>query len=353
MRPHLALLVFGVLTALLVPTLLARAQSAPPNDDFAGYTFFGISALSPTFTDTTSTVGATLESGEPVCTEGGGATVWYVFYPDVPGEIVVDTAGSDFGTTVAVYRITDFAPSPPGGSLEEITCTGGPSSSRAEFTAQSGMGLYAIQIGGFNGESGTLRLNVSCERGCPPYNDAIALAPHVFEVPYRDEVRTVDATTEAGEPLPCGGIGRTVWQRIETSESAGHVIGVQATADFTPVIAVYKQSDESISPPPGALALLTCRVPEPGTRSLNVGFTTEAYTIYYVQTGGTNAAGGMVGITITCSTEVCRFVGDSPTPDTDGGHGLDDPGRGGSGTIVLPETGSGGYLADEAPKPQF
>lgn len=275
--------------------------------------------------------------------------MWYVFYSDVPGEIVVDTVGSDFATTVAVYHITDFAPSPPGGSLEEVVCTGGPASSRVEFNPRAGEGLYAIQIGGFNGETGTLQLSVSCERGCAPYNDAISLANHLFEIPYGDMVRTADATVEEGEPLSCGGLGKTVWYRIETTERGGDTIGINATADFAPVIAIYTQNRRFFSPP-DALDLITCTVAAANARSLTVDFTTEPFTTYYVQAGGEDAAGGALAITMTCTGNPCRFIDNAPPPIQQGGGAADGdteitPGVG--GVVTLPSTGSGGYLPQE------
>lgn len=341
-------------SALLFASLLAthgesRAQQAPANDDFERYTLIGISSALGSYADTISTAGATLEQGEPTCTADGGATVWYVFYPNVSGEFVVDTAGSDFATTVAVYHITDFAPSPPGGSLEELVCTGGPTPSRVEFTARSGEGGYAIQIGGFGGETGTLQLTVACERGCAPPNDLVVGPTYLYEVPFEETLRTSDATVDEGEPLPCGDIGSTVWYRIEVSERAGDLLRVGASADYTPVLALYTQSTRSFSPP-GALDLLTCNVGDPGSQAASLEFTTEPFTTYYIQAGGASGAGGLLTITMSCAEGVCRFIDDAPTPIQQGGGAADGdteiaPGVG--GVVTLPSTGSGGYLPQE------
>lgn len=164
-------------------------QAGPPNDNFdrSSVVQLGFSPPFGGFESVIETAGATLEPGEPTCVPDGGATVWYVYHPESSGNLLVDTAGSDFATFVAVYRITAMAPSPPGGSLEELACTGGAGSqAQIEFTARTGEGGYAIQVGGVGGETGTLRLRVSCDPGdCPPPNDEIALAARISQMPVR------------------------------------------------------------------------------------------------------------------------------------------------------------------------
>ena len=346
-------------TALLLATNSAgRAQSPPANDDFAGYKLVSlastITSASGEYADTVSTAGATLEPGEPPCGAGDGATVWYVYYPEVSGEIFVDTAGSDFNTFVAVYRITNFAPSPPGGSLDELTCIGGGPAFQAklDFSARSGEDGYAIQIGGWNGETGTLHVRIGCPLGCAPPNDALALAPLIFEAPFTDSTRSANATLEDGEPRPCGHIGKTVWYRIETSERAGDAIAIDATGDFQPVVALYKLDLRTSPSPPGSLDLVTCDAGAAGTGSGNITFTTEPFTTYYVQAGGAEGAGGALRVQMTCSTAICRFPTEHP-PEPGGGVGGGTGGaggestgaaNGGTGSIAGPDTGSGGYL---------
>lgn len=335
-------------TALLLATHNAgRAQARPPNDDFAGYKLVTLAQASGEYTDAISTVGATLEPGEPPCGAGDGATVWYVYYPEVSGDIFVDTTGSDFNTFVAVYHITNFAPSPPGGSLDELTCIGGGPTLRAklDFSARSGEGGYAIQVGGWNGEAGTLNLRIGCPTGCAPPNDALGLAPLLFEVPFTDSTRTANATLEDGEPQPCGHIGRTVWYRIETFERAGDLLAIGATGDFQPVAALYKMDLRTSPSPPGSLALVTCDAGGAGTRSGNITFTTEPFTTYYVQAGGADGAGGALTVHMTCPAPICRFQLDGIETGT-GGEDAGSPSNP-SSSIAGPDTGSGGYLTRE------
>ena len=357
MRNHVAVLVLtsiAVSAAFVADRGDGRAQAAPPpHYNFAGSRIVTLSLSPPSdgYEDTAETGGATLEPGEPTCVPGGGATVWYIYHPGVTGNLLVDTGGSGFSTFVSVYRITDMAPSPPGGSLEEITCAGGSGSqAQVEFTARTGEGGYAIQAGGVGGETGRLQLRLSCIPGvCPPPNDDIGSVARdrVSEMPFlHNGINTSAASVEAGEPLPCGDIGRTIWYRFDTSEIAGDAVSVIASAaDFDPVMAVYKLDFRDGFSPPGALSELAC-VFKPGEDFPVHTFTTEVFTTYYVQIGGAGGAGGELSVLLSCQ----RPPGQSPclfTPfaveGPDSGPGADsDPDS--AGALMPPETGSGGYL---------
>jgi hypothetical protein len=333
-----------------------RAQGVTPsNDNFdrSKPIELGMSPPFGGYDDVASTAGATLEQDEPTCVPDGGATVWYIYHPQVSANLVVDTIGSDFSAFVSVYRITDMVPSPPGGSLEEITCTGGlGAQGRLEFTARTGQGGYAIQVGGVGGETGTLRLRVSCESGCPPPNDEIGTAPLLYQLPFLENgVNTTEAGTEGGEPQPCGNIGKTVWYRFNTYEEVDTVSLIAVATEFSPVIAVY-EVDYAISPsPPGAFGELGCSVGAAG-EYLTLTFNTEPFTNYYVQFGGEDGAGGILNVLLSCQRDPnqspCNFGLIEPIETGDGGQGL--PGTGGDtapdtgGSIIGPVTGSGGYL---------
>lgn len=340
-----------------------RAQEAPPiNDNFANYTLVGL-GLSPPgggFEDIVQTGGATLEAGEPIpsgcAADGGGATVWYVYYPQTTSPITVDTAGSDFSTFIGVYRITDFAPSPPGGSLEQIACAGSSgelATATAEFPALTNHGGYAIQIGGTGGETGRLIVRIACSEGaCPPGNDDIASAGVLYEMPFAESIDTAAAGVEAGEPLPCGDMGRTAWYSFNTFDEAGDIVSLFAKSPaFTPVIALYA-IDYAVAPsPPGALVPLACAA-QADVGSIGHTFTTEPFTTYYVQVGGHSGAGGALTVELHCaphpesaSPDGCFFG--AVSVDTGGGEPVplpDDSATFPSGGLTPPDTGSGGYL---------
>jgi hypothetical protein len=72
--------------------------SPPPNDNFAAaQPVTGLPAQYSLFT-----AGATTEMGEPAC-HGALNTVWYSYSPAATTKLTVDTDGSDYGATVAVY----------------------------------------------------------------------------------------------------------------------------------------------------------------------------------------------------------------------------------------------------------
>lgn len=350
-----------LLAAIAAPGVTARGeaqQTAPSNDNFdrSQPVSLGNSPPFGGYEVFQSTAGATLEEGEPACVPDGGASVWFILFPDSGADLVVDTAGSSFSTFVSVYRITDQVPSPPGGSLEELTCSGGAGSQASvEFTASTGRGDYAIQIGGVGGETGTLHLRVSCKEGtCPPANDNIATASRLFELPFVDNsLNTLSASTEPGEPLPCGDIGRTVWYRFDTFDDGGDAVSIFATsAELDPVMAVYK-IDYSINPSPlGALTQIAC-VFKPEEDFPGYTLTTEPFTSYYVQIGGAAGAGGPLSVLLSCtpgaglspcffgSVSIDTGEGEPVAPPVDGrGGGGESPG----GSVRGPDTGSGGYL---------
>lgn len=353
MRKRLAALIrtsVAVSAAFVAVRGSGHAQQVPPsNDNFdrSSVVQLGFSPPFGGYQSIVQTSGATLEPGEPTCVPDGGATVWYVYFPEASGNLLVDTAGSDFATFVAVYRITGMAPSPPGGSLEELTCTGGAASqAQLEFAARRGEGGYAIQIGGVAGETGRLMLRVSCAPGeCAPPNDEIAIATRVSQMPFAESTDTTAATVEPGEPQPCGDIGRTVWYRFDTSETGGDAISVGITsASFDPVIGLYTV-DYSVAPsPPGALKDVACFVSPIGTGSVTHAFTTQPFTSYYMQVGGAASAGDAVYVALTCtpgSGAAPCFFGAVIGPDTGDDDGGPIPAP---GIVGPPDTGSGGYL---------
>jgi hypothetical protein len=327
--------------------------TVPSNDNFdrSAVVELGSSPSGAGYADVVDTTNATLEADEPTCVSGGAATVWYFYTPRVSNDLVIDTAGSDFSTFVAVYRITDMVPSPPGGSLEAIACTGSAGAqARLEFRASTGRGDYAIQVGGVGGETGRLRVHVVCSPGgCAPPNDDIRTATRVSGTPYvQNGIDTIAAGVELAEPLPCGSVGRTVWYRFDTYESAGDVVAVVATsADFDPVIGAYKIDQTSGAPsPPGAFALLECLF-EPDEDFPGLAITTEPFTSYYIQIGGADEAGGSLGVLVSCGETPCRFsaeVLEGIDTGVDQGVGAEVGTSAAGSTIIGPESGSGGYL---------
>ena len=126
---------------------LPPPTGGPANDHFANARL--LSGASGTLTgDTTA---ATRESGEPLIVgNAGGRSLWYSWTANATRTVTIDTVGSAFDTTLAVYT---------GSSLTGLTRraqdddSGGNRTSLLRFSATYGV-TYRIQVDGFRGTSG-------------------------------------------------------------------------------------------------------------------------------------------------------------------------------------------------------
>ncbi len=136
-------------TPTRTPTPTATATpSGPPNDNRANAIILGVPS-----TWTQSTTGATTEAGEPSMCASWGATVWFRFTAPSSGMITVDTFGSDYDTVLAAY---------PLGSNTQLACNddAGGGQSQISFPVSAGS-VYELQVGGYGGVTGNLKLDVS------------------------------------------------------------------------------------------------------------------------------------------------------------------------------------------------
>lgn len=129
----------------------APSCSGPSNNCFSTAQAF----TSKPQTWTQSTNGATLESGEPRPCGSIGDTVWYRYSQSTTGSVAFDTIGSGYDTVLAAYTGSSLS------SLSNVACNDDYSGlqSRVAFTATAGT-TYWIQVGGYNGASGSLTLRV-------------------------------------------------------------------------------------------------------------------------------------------------------------------------------------------------
>ena len=110
---------------------------------------------------------ATLEMEE---TDLRGGSVWWTWLAPATAEVTIDTDGSDFDTTLAV-----FTDSPESGLilLEADDDGGRGANSRVEFEALEET-LYHIAVSGSNGASGTISLSIEQEVISPEVDLALA-----------------------------------------------------------------------------------------------------------------------------------------------------------------------------------
>ncbi len=123
-----------------------------------------------------------------------------------------------------------------------------------------------------------------------PANDNFANATVIASVPYTITQQNGGATTEPGEPLPCGNKGATSWWRFTPT------VDMQVTADtvgsaYDTVLAVYTGSAVN------ALTNLACNDDFSGTQS-QVSFLGRAGVTYQIQAGGKFQAAGQLTLNV-------------------------------------------------------
>lgn len=80
--------------------------------------------------------------------------MWWTWTPAVSGLATISTAGSNFDTTLAVYRGTSVSSLTPVGSNDDF---GGTAQSRVTINVVAGT-AYQIAVDGYNGASGSISL---------------------------------------------------------------------------------------------------------------------------------------------------------------------------------------------------
>jgi hypothetical protein len=126
------------LTVGAVLVAASPAAAAPPaNDDFDN----AVALTAVPFEVTADTTEATRADDDPECIGGDGFTVWYDLTLGSTTEVVLDTFGSDYDTTLSAWTGAR-------GSLEPVACNddSGSLQSRIRFTVQAGV-TYHVMVG--------------------------------------------------------------------------------------------------------------------------------------------------------------------------------------------------------------
>ena len=277
-------------------SLDVRCEGCPANNAFAAATVVDQLPWSVS----QSTVGATTEPGEPTspgpCAASGAVmtgTVWFRWRALAPGTATVDTFNSRYDTILAVYVGETLD------ALQNVDCNDQASTSdwsQVTFAAASGA-TYWFQVGGYEGDAGLLQLNVQCAAcaAAPPHDDF--KRPKVITTThYTDAVSTTAATTQRGEPQPCGLIGATVWYAFTPRVDADVAVGTTMDSDLDTVIAVHAGSRLK------DLAPVRCNDHHSQGTPSRVSFRALADTTYYVQVGGYNGSKGTrLGLFFDCT----------------------------------------------------
>ena len=212
------------------------ACGTPSNDGRAGAT--AIPALP--FTDGPLMLeNATTENGEPRsdCSyDGPVGTVWYTFTAAEDARLIADTAGSNFGPRLAVWR-------GDGATLIEVTCADGAGpagEARVVFETVAGE-TYLFQIDKLDyNPHPRLAFNVGV--GVAPANDDFVDATNIQALPFTDSLDVSAANTEPGEyGCPYTFADSSVWYAYTPPEDV-FLVAESKGSSFVPVLAAWRET---------------------------------------------------------------------------------------------------------------
>jgi outer membrane protein assembly factor BamB/subtilisin family serine protease len=219
---------------LNIARALTSTDNRPFNDDFSARAVLS----GPTVQIRSSNVGATNEPGEPQhAAASGGHSLWWTWTATSTGQVAIDTTGSSYDTTLAVYSGSSFD------SLQVVAANdddAGVATSRVLFDAVAGH-TYQIAVDGKNGAAGQTVVHV----GAIPANDAFANAELLTGSNLTVRASTRSASREAGEPNPAAvAAGNSIWYKWVAPATAHYCLAAFAVDNDT-VAGVYTGSSLS------------------------------------------------------------------------------------------------------------
>ncbi len=290
---------------------LASANTRPFNDDFANRARVSGAAVA----SRGSNVAATSEGGEPVHAAAGGTSLWWSWTAPSSGIAVVDTRGSTFDTTLAVYTGGAVGSLTPVASVDDA---GGGTTSRLTFNAAANT-TYHLAVDGKGGATGMAALAISLRPQNDDFGGAIALTgPSVLTLG-----NTLNASRQAGEPTvstgEAAGSGFTVWYKW-TAPSTSDFSVVAKSDSFNSVVGVYTGSSVN------ALTLV-----EAGETA--VTFAATAGRVYYFAVDSSSSAAGSFTLSVLQAYFALQIGATVPTSPAAG-----------SGSALIFASGGGNLL---------
>ncbi|HEX6625989.1 MAG TPA: hypothetical protein VF064_19890, partial [Pyrinomonadaceae bacterium] len=275
----------GLMASSSAASALATAVAAPLNDNFAAAQL--ISALPGSTTG--SNIGATKEAGEPFhAFNPGGASVWYKWTAPSTRTVDFSTAGSNFDTTLAVYKSTT-AGLVEVASNDEASAT--LSTSRATFDAVAAT-VYYIAVDGYNDGVTTATGSITLQWSATPVpaNNNFASAQVLAAATTGSATGTNrGATLETSEPYHANDDGgKSVWYKW-TAPSTGNIEFSTAGSNFDTLLGVYTGTAVN------ALTGVAGNDEEDfnaGVHTSRVVFSAVAGTVYYIAVDGFDGGGG-------------------------------------------------------------
>lgn len=233
------------LLSLLFSTGIVAAppDAAPPdNDNLASA--LNISNLP--YTHQASTLEATTEPNEtpPPCANPTGASVWYKYTAPSNQEVIFDTNGALYDTTLTVWTGTNYP-------LTSVECNDDTTylfekQSMVKLSLTQGV-TYYISVSAYEGAGGTLVFNANTIT--PMVNDNLANAIDITSSShlYRNVQTTDGATQEANEvAASCGTNEASVWYKYTPKDTQKVILDAQGS-DYYTIITIWTGTQQPLT----------------------------------------------------------------------------------------------------------
>jgi len=266
------------------------------NDNFAD----SLTLTGEDVSTTGTNIGFTGEVGEPNHAGASGVlnSAWWNWTAPTSGNVTIDTFGSDYDTTLAVYTGSSL------GSLTEIASNddSGSLQSQVDFNTVAGT-TYQIAIDGYSSSTGDIALNIDSLDDTPgETNDNFADSLTLSGEDVSTTGTNIGFTGEVGEPNHAGasGVLNSAWWNW-TAPTSGNVTIDTFGSDYDTTLAVYTGSSL------GSLTEIASN-DDSGSLQSQVDFNTVAGTTYQIAIDGYSSSTGDIALNIDLETP------ETPTP---------------------------------------
>jgi subtilisin family serine protease len=279
----------GAVTSETVYVSVENVIVLPANDNFVDRTLLSGNAGRVTGSNN----GTTGESDEP--NHAGVSdpiqSIWFEWQASATGTVAIDTFGSDFDTTLAVYRGNQVSALTAVASNDDA---GGGVQSAVSFSVSSGV-QYMIAVDGLGNRTGLVALNYVFSPPAPD-NDNFSSRSYLGSGSQVTDTGTnISATGEAAEPNHAGvsnPLASSWWSW--TAPGQGRAFVTTSGSDYDTTLAVYTGSSV------GSLALVGENDNNDSEidQSSRVSFNTSAYSDYAIAVDGPAAAQGNIVLAV-------------------------------------------------------
>ncbi|MEA3200284.1 MAG: hypothetical protein QOE90_1712 [Thermoplasmata archaeon] len=203
------------------------------------------------------------------------------------------TDGSNGGCAISAHKV--YRGTASGG--ETLLTTSGAGTTYTDTSVTAGT-TYFYKVTAVNSIGESAQSNEASATPtaptCPgPANNCFASPTALSGTPASATQSTSGATTETGEPAPCGSIGATVWFTWTAPGSGTATVStVSGSTTYDTVLAVYTGTSLT------GLTNLACNDDFSGTQS-QLTFTCTAGTTYRIQVGGYQGATGTAALSVS------------------------------------------------------